>query len=287
MGRGFRRYTSIICVITTLMSVSGVFALWRFMDPAYNGSNDFSININEFIYKPDIPTGEAMILQRIDDVLNQRYTTDNVEDSRKYLLEDTIKSEWDQGAAPYVGSMDPDLQLQLHELFGDILDNLDISFIIKNQDLNYDGLSEISLYSTSDPLDYAQDHKGVVGVYLSVFTPYVDENRNIIGYTPVCDAMYGFCNEVNYSPKYPNLPSFSTDDWRDNMVYWHHIHDTQPIPDDAIGFDGVTLYKYHYESYHSMQYYYEGYPWGYTTAWIQGNTAYQKLNGLIPQIPWW
>ena len=192
MIRGFRRYTSIICIITTLMSISGVFALWRFMNPASDVSNDFLVQLNDFVYKPEMPTGEALLLERIFDVLNQEYTTENVEDSRKYLLEETIQSEWEQGAAPYVGSMDPDLQPQLHELFGDILDNLDISFIIKNQDLNYDGLSEISLYSTSDPLDYTQDHKGVIGVYLSVLTPVVDEYKNIVEYTLVCDSIYGF-----------------------------------------------------------------------------------------------
>ena len=153
--------------------------------------------------------------------------------------------------------------------------------------MNYDGFNEIALYSTSDPLDYVETNEiGIVGVYLSVLTPVVDAQKNIIAYQPVCDSMYGFCYEVHYNPTHLTTSSFSTDDWRDNLVYWHHLLDTQPMPDDALSLDGKSLFKYDYESYHSKQYTYPGYPWGYTSVWIDGKTAAQKLEGKIPQIPW-
>ena len=288
---GLKRLTTFISLTTALATVGGVFAMFHYSTPPTDTDDEASIHINEFTYLPEMPSGEVSLLQRLDDILNQRYTTPNVQDSREYLLNDTIKAEWDTGAAPYVGSMDPDLTVPLHELFGDIIDDLHISFILKNQDLNWDGLNEIALYSTSDPLDYVKDvHIGIVGVYLSVFTPIVDEQRNVIGYTLVCDSMYGLCNEVNYNPQHPNLPSFSTDDWVNNLVYWHHELDTQLLPENAPALNGEGLYIYDYESYHSKQYTYEGYPWGYTTAWIDkgpAKTAAEMLDGKIPYIPWY
>ena len=279
-----KKYTSFLCAILSLASVGGVFATWSYATPLSEINADLSVYMNEFVYLPDMPKGEAMLLQRLFDILNREYTVEGVEDVRAYLLEETIKVQWEAWAAPYVGNMDDDYAVQIHALFGDILDELNVSFILKNQDLNADGFNEIALYSTSDPLNYIPNTDEIVGVYLSVLTPVVDEQKNVVAYELVCDSMYGFCYEEAYNPMKPTLSSFSTDDWRDNLVYWHHELDTQPIPDDAIGFDGQTLYKYHYDSYHSKKYTYEGYPWGYTGVWIEGKTAAQMLNGKIPFI---
>ena len=284
-GRIMRYATSLLSVIT-LASVGGVYATWNYAAASLEMMQDnAAVGINEFVYEPDMPVGEVALLQRLDDILNKRYTTANVQDARKYLLEETIKVQWEVGGAPYVGSMDYDYAEQIDELFGDIMHTLDVSFILKNQDLNYDGYNEISLYSTSDPLDCVETgYDGVVGVYVSVFTPVVDEQKNVVAYTLVCDSLYGFCNEVYYNPETATQSSFSTDDWRDNLTYWHHELGDQFMPDDAIGFDGQTLYKYHYESYHSRGYTYEGYPWGVTNVWVNGQTARQRLAGTIPWI---
>lgn len=289
MGFGATRLVSIITIVAVLVSVGGVFATWIYLDDSLNEiDHSIPIELNEFVFAPetpDMPENEVSLLERLDDILNQRYTTDVVTDSRAYLLEQTIKVEWEPGAPPYVGSMDPDYAVQINELFGDIIP-LGVSFILKNQDLNWDYFPEISLYSTSDPLDCVEEgFDGIVAVYLSVFTPLVDDQNNIIGYELVCDSLYGFCNEVYYNPENPNLSSFSTTDWRENMVYWHHELGTQPIPYDAIGFDGQTLYRYHYDSYHYRQYVYEGYPWA-VGVWLEGKTASDMLAGKIPWIEW-
>ena len=286
MIKGAMRYIALICMFAVFASMGSVYASWLYAtNPPNEQHLELDTQIEAFVYKPEMPGGEVSLLQRLDDILNQRYTTENVSDARKYLIEETIRVQWEEGAYPYVGSMDTVYATQIHELFGDILDEMNVSFILKNEDLNWDGYNEIALYSTSDPLDCVETHfNGIVGVYVSVFTPFVDEAKNVIGYTLVCDSMYGFCNEVYYNPDRATESSFSTTDWRDNLVYWHHELDTQPMPDDALGLDGESLYKYHYDSYHSMKYYYEGYPWGYTTVWIQGRTAGQKLDGLIPWI---
>ena len=281
-------YALIISVIFVLISTGGTLATWKYAssNPLIETS-DLLFNIEGFNFEPDIPDGEAALLNRIYDILNQTFTTDEIQDAKQFLLEETIQVTWEQGSAPYVGSMDKDYATQIHMLFGDILDSINVSFILKNQDLNYDGYNEIACYTTSDPLDYAQNNNctGIVGVYLTVFTPVVDENFEIVGYQLVCDSLHGFCYEVNYNPLNPNVSSFSTDDWRDNVVYWHHEHGTQPITDDALGIDGKTLCRYHYDSYHYGRFYYEGYPWdGYTGLWIEGRRASEVLAGKIPYI---
>lgn len=287
MAKKIKTYALVVLLIVVILSTSGVFAIWKYANaPLPGGSSDVSLGLGEFVFVPELPEEEVSFLQRMYDILNQKYTTENIQDARKYLLEETILVQWDPGAPPYVGSMDKDYETQINELFGDLLDNYDVSFILKNEDLNWDGYNEIACYSTSDPLDCCEEgYNGIVAVYLSVFTPVVDEHKNIIGYEMVCDSIYGFCNEVHYNPENPDVSSFSTTDWRDNVVYWHHILDTQPMPDNAIGIDGVTLFKYHYDSYHYRKYLYDGYPWeGYTTVWIEGKTASQVLAGKIPWI---
>ena len=285
MRRSFTRMATIMAGMTVLAMTSGVFATWNYAAPLTNMDNPAALGINEFQYEPDMPEGEVTLLNRLYAILNRLYTTPLVQDARTYLLEETIKVQWETGAAPYVGSMDPDFAFQINELFGDVLAANPVSFILKNQDLNYDGFNEIAMYSTSDPLDYVETgYLGIVGVYVSVFTPVVDEYKNIIGYEMVCDSMYGFCNEVHYNPNDPNESSFSTDDWRDNLTYWHHELGDQFVPDDAIAIDGVSLFKYHYESYHARDYLYEGAIWGAMKVWVNGYTAAQKLAGKIPWI---
>ena len=305
MFRTLTRRTALLCALVMLMSVGGVLATWKYaMFSPTDQKTDIPINMNVFIDIPDMPEGEVSLLERLRQILNNEYEVENDEGltSREYLLEKTIRQEWEPGAPPYVGSMEVVGKTeetkgkyadQVNALFGDILDNEDyhVSFILKNENLigPYDGLNEIALYSTSDPLDYTlYDHTniGIVGVYVSVFTPVVDEFNNIIMYELVCESMYGFCNEIYYNDEHPDISSFSTTDWRDNIVYWHHLYDTQPMPDNALGLDGQTPYKYHYESYHSRKYTYEGYPWGYTNTWIDAwsaKTMSQKLYELMEQ----
>ena len=280
-------FSAFLCALFFFASLGGVFATWVYTT-LYPAITDIEIKIamGDFDYTPALPSAEVLFVQRMDDILNQNYTTETIKDSRKYLLEETIKVEWEENAPPYVGSMDQDYQTQLHELFGDILDNLDVSFILKNQDLNHDGYNEIACYSTVDPLDCCeQNYNGIVGVYLTVYTPLIDEQKNIIGYQLVCDSLYGFCNEVHYNPIQTTVSSFSTDDWQDNLTYWHHELGNQPLPDNAIGIDGISLFKYHYDSYHAKQYSYEGYPWP-VGVWLgdQGRKASQVLNGKIPWL---
>ena len=71
-----------------------------------------------------------------------------VMDSRDYLINETIQVRWDPYATPYVGSMDKNYSEQIAALFKDVLVDTSVSFILKNQDLNWDGYNEISLYST-------------------------------------------------------------------------------------------------------------------------------------------
>lgn len=305
MTKALTRYAALFCSIVVLMCVGSVWATWTYYgSPVEDVLVELPAQMGEFDYTPDMPNGEVALLERLIAILNNEYEFENDENltSREYLLERTILQEWEPGAPPYVGSMEVTGATeadrgkyadQVNALFGDILDDEDyhVSFILKNENLigPYDGLNEIALYSTSDPLDYTlYDHTdiGVVGVYVSVLTPVVDENYNIIRYELVCDSVYGFCNEIYYNDDHPNISSFSTTDWRDNLVYWHHLYDTQPLPDDAIGLDGQTLYKYHYESYHARLYAYEGAPYGYTKTWIDAwsaKTLSQKLNELLAQ----
>ena len=285
MKKSIAVFSILLSAMIFFTSLGGVFATWIYARRApTNQEEEFQIGMGNFDYSPPLPDEEVLFLQRMDDILNQRYTTETVKDARKYLIEETIKVEWEENAPPYVGSMDQDYQAQIHELFGDIIDNLDVSFILKNQDINWDGYNEIACYSTSDPLDCCeQDYNGIVAVYLTVFTPVIDEQKNIIAYQLVCDSLYGFCNEIYYNPVQNTISSFSTEDWRDNLTYWHHELAEQHIPDDAIGFDDKTLYKYHYDSYHSRKYWYEGYPWGMADVWIKGRDA---RTVLADKIPW-
>ena len=265
----FRRNFIMLLCLLMILSVGGVYAVWQYASGGVNPEQkDILLSLNEFDYtEPEIPMpdGEISLLERLRQILNREYTTDNITDSREYLLNETILVEWEPYAAPYVGSMDPDYQTQMDELFGDIVQPAGISFILKSQDLNWDGYPEIALYSTSDPLDWTADHYAYVGVYLSVFTPIIDTDGTVIRYDLLCDSIYGHCTEINYHGT-STIPSFTTDSWKDSLYYWHGA-DYVPLPEHA---------RHTYEIYHSCHYMYDGAPY---PMWIDltGQTASQRL----------
>ena len=277
----------VMCILVLSLSVGGVFAIWSYYDQSESAQYEMTPTISGFNYLvEDIPSGEVTLIQRLYDILNQEYQTDIVKDSRDYLINETIQVRWDPSAPPYVGSMDKNYAIQIDALFGDIILEESVSFILKNQDLNWDGFSEISLYSTSDPLDSTSEWPtGAICVYLTVFTPKVDENRNIVSYEMVCESLHGYAPKVRYGTN-DLTPSFSTDHWRDDIGYmvWNDLTATSDVfrvPADALSNDGTKPFRYDYNSYSK---YYQNI-WYATTPY--GNTASQCLDGKIPWISWW
>ena len=238
-------------------------------------------------FPEDMPEKEVSLAQRLSDILNNQYPKINGKSSRDFLIEDTIQVRWEDGAPPYVGSMDKNYESQIDALFGDVMMDSNMSFILKNEFLNDDWYSEIALYSTSDPLDSTAEWggEGVVCVYVTVFTPVLDANWNIIGYTMVCEAVRGYCYEVRYGTD-DLTPSFSTDEWKADVGYrvsWNqelNAFDLAEIPDDTLSADGTKRYKDDFNSY-NLKYYLDGKE--YYTAPI-GNTIKQWLAGKIPPL---
>lgn len=234
-------------------------------------------------FPEEMPDEEITLAQRLADILNNRYRTEVVTNSRNYLINETIQVRWDQWSPPYVGSMDQNYATQIDELFGDILIDTNVSFILKNEDLNGDWINEIALYSTSDTLDStaAWGSDGVVCVYVTVFTPEIDEYWNITGYKLVCESIRGYCYEVRYGTE-DLTPSFSTDEWRTDVGYmerWDNETNKpvlMPIPDDTMNADGTKLYKLDYNAYNLW---YQG----YKTA-PYGGTMREWLDGKIPPL---
>lgn len=204
-------------------TIAGVSATWTFADRDVEAFHaNVGVNLNPFIYVPEeMPDVEVTAVQRLADILNGKYTTENVQDSLDYLINETIQVRWSEDSnEPYVGSMDATYKNQVDELFKGVLkEDLDLAFILKNQDLNGDGRNEIAMYSTSDHLDNETgSYTGVVCVYVTVFTPIIDSSGNVAGYKQVCESLRGYCYEICYSPE-NNTPSFSTDEWRTNVGY--------------------------------------------------------------------
>lgn len=205
-------------------------------------------------FPDDIPDGEVTLIQRLSDVLNNKYKTSEVAASRRYLIDEVIQViSWD--GTPYVGSMDQSvLRDKIDHLFGDIITDEHVSFILKNEDLNKDGYSEIAMYSTSDPLDCTDQWagNGVVCVYVTVFTPALDEQGRIAGYNMVCEAVKGYCSEVRYS-EFELIPSFSTDTWLDDVGYWTWTEElgsyVDKVPDDAWSNDWTKPFREDFNSY--------------------------------------
>lgn len=272
------RYTTIILALALLFSIGGAFATWKYAEmPLYNEFTDLTIQLGEFDYNHhEMPKDEVTLLQRLYEILNNQYTHDLISNTSRHYLLSTLDKDWDSGINPangsFVGSMDPteDSQHRMDVLFGDIITPSNVSFILKSQDLNWDGYNEIALYSTSDHLDWYPDHNGLVGVYLSVFIPIVDEQYNVLGYELLCESIHGYCIEVSYIDG-DTTPSFSTQHWVDELFYWHH---EEPWLRPIVGED-----RYTYECYHSYYYPYEGRveTW---QGWIEtgyGKTATERL----------
>lgn len=251
MHKTLLRFAALFCTVAVLASVGGAWATWKYASlPPQNASADIPLEINEFDYTPELPVGEVSFLKRINDVLNNDYSNDTIEEgsSMQYLLS-TLDKNWDAEHNPalgsFVGSMDPtaESQARINALFGDIIDLNHVSFILKSEDLVGGVDNEIALYTTSDPLTWSPNNyiNSVVGVYLSVFVPILDDQGNVVGYEQLCDSIHGYCLEVQYMEGV-NVPSFSTDHWRDELYYWHEKYaDPQPI----IGED-----RYNYDCYH-------------------------------------
>ena len=278
------RYTAFLCALLLLLSTGGVFAIWRYYEETKAAEEGLPYSVGGFNYlTEDMPDEEVTLIQRLSDILNGQYTSDVVDDPLDYLINETIQVRWDEYAPPYVGSMDANYQTQINTLFGDVLIDTSLSFILKNQDLNWDGYSEIALYSTSDVLDSdSQWPVNAVCVYITVFTPVLDAQKNIIGYDMVCESLHGYAPEVRYGSN-DTTPSFSTDHWRDDIGYmvWNdatNSSDTFRVPDDALSNDGTKPFRYDFNSYNR---YYQN-VWYATTPY--GKTASQCLDGKIPWL---
>ena len=269
MGKGFKRYATFFCAIFMFVSAGGVWATWEYahLSPSSVNSN-IPISTNEFVYTHYMPEGEVSILQRTLDILNNNYSNDIIPEgqSSHYLLT-TLDKDWETGHNPsvgsFVGSMDPTIEskTRINAMFGDIIDFNDPnhgSFILKSEDLVGSVDNEIAFYTTSDPLDWSPSHwvTSVVGVYLSVFVPVLDEQGTTVGYELLCDSIHGYCMEVQYMEG-DNTPSFSTDHWRDELFYWHENYS---VPQPITGED-----RYKYECYHTSDGNY-AYP-GRTQSW--------------------
>ena len=206
-----------------VISIAGVSAIWTYATlPVKDVTHEANVPLHGFVYAPEeMPKEEVTVVQRLLAILNRLYQTDTVQDSRDYLLNETIQVYWggDKTQDPFVGSMDNTFKPQIDALFEDVLFESGVSFILKNQDLNNDGRNEIAMYSTSDPLDNrTSSYDGVVCVYVTVFTPVISSSGQITGYRMVCESLRGYCSEIYYSPS-NNSPSFSTDTWRDSVCY--------------------------------------------------------------------
>ena len=282
-----RHLVLVILVLSTILiatSTGGVYAIWQYYDGTESAYHDMTAELNGFNYHiEDMPEEEVSLIERLYNILNQKYQTDIVKDSRDYLINETIQVRWDTNAPPYVGSMDKNFETQIDALFGDVMYDTSLSFILKNQDLNWDGYSEISMYSTTDLLDSSSEWPtGAICVYLTVFTPVLDAQRNIVGYEMVCESLHGYAPKVRYGSN-DLTPSFSTDHWRDDIGYmvWNDLtgtSDVYRVPADALSNDGTKPFRYDFESYSK---YYQN-VWYATTPY--GNTASQCLNGKIPWL---
>lgn len=246
--RSFSKISLCLTAFLMIGTIAGVSATFNYaQDPADSVTAGQGVNLNGFIYVPEeMPDVEVTAVQRLSDILNGKYTTDTVSDSLQYLIDETIQVYWndDPTQDPFVGSMDKEYEAEVKELFGDVLElqDEDLAFILKNQDLNGDGYNEIAMYSTSDPLDnWTSSYTGVVCVYVTVFTPIIDLSGNVAGYKQVCESLRGYCYEIYYSPK-NQVPSFSTDEWRDSVAYTDRWNRTYELPDSAkLDFNSYNL----------------------------------------------
>lgn len=297
MGKPLLRYTGLCCAGIILTSIGGAWASWQFADVSPRTANvDIPIHMKDFTYVPELPEDEVTFLKRIHDLLNNNYSNDIVpEESMDYIIE-TLDKTWDStstgGDGSFVGSMDPtpESKARIKAMFGDIIDfstHNHLSFILKREDLVGSIDNEIALYSTLDPLDWSPSHwqNSVVGVYLSVFAPIIGEDgKTVVGYEQICDSLHGYCMEVQYMEG-SNIPSFSTDHWRDELFYWHESY-ADPLP-----ITGEDRYKY--ECYHTADgnYAYPGrtqswYGWIIvpTNQWETGNSVGKRARQRLEEM---
>ena len=289
---------SLCCTLIAALTVGGVSATWKYATASpLAATADIPLEMDAFVYIQEMPEAEVTLLTRIGDLLNNVYHNDVIPEGqgRQYLLT-TLDKDFDTGHNPalgsFVGSMDPTAESQnrIRTMFGDVIDFDDpshVSFILKSEDLVGSVENEIALYSTSDPLTWNAGNwmHTVVGVYLSVFVPVVDENGVTVGYDMLCDSVHGYCLEVQYMEN-DYTPSFSTDHWRDELFYWHESY-ADPMP-----ITGEDRYKY--ECYHPADGNY-AYP-GRTQTWLgwiivqtnqweitdfTGKRAWQKLAEIL------
>ena len=263
----FKRFIAFFCTFVLLLSVGGVWATWMFSNEYHISTNkELIFKANDFEYIHDMPEEEVTFLERLNNILNNNYSNEYILEGQsiEYFLS-TLDKDWTAGHTPslgsFVGSMDSteESRFRINALFGDIVDLEHVSFILKAEDLVGGVDDEIAIYSTTDPLNWNPSYwtPMVVGVYLSVFVPIIDENGEIIGYEQLCDSIHGYCMEVAYMENDPT-PSFSTDHWRDELFYWHEDY---AVPQPIVGDD-----RYKYECYHTADGNY-AYP-GRTQSWL-------------------
>ena len=263
------------------MTIGGVAATWSYaIGPAREQFPQYiSVGTSGFIYTPEeMPDEQVTAIQRLSDILNKKYTSEEITtDSWDYLINETIQVYWNgnKNEDPYVGSMDTDEKLSaaVDVLFEDVLFESNVSFILKNQDLNGDGYNEIAMYSTSDDLcNTSSNYDGVVCVYVTVFTPTIDKQGNITGYWMVCESLRGYCYEIQYAPtgEGRNIESFSTDEWRSSVAYTRNYRDYEIPEADQLDFDSYhKQYTYNKRKYTTKPY---------------GNTLSTELDGQIPYL---
>ena len=250
----------VLSLFLVTATLGGAAATWKYAEgPVVTQHADLAVQINEFTYVPEI---EVDIIQRLSDILNRVYEVEGIDDVREYLLAN-INSTWQNGhTEPYIGNMYEECFVpQLGILFEDAMQE-GVNFILKNEDIkgDEDPYNEIALYTTSDLLDSLSEWpSNIVCVHVSVFTPILDDQNQVVRYDLVCRTLRGYAGEVRYSQDI-YVPSFSTDSWRDDIgyQYWDDAINGPspifPIPDDAIGNDWVTPFKYHYPSYNGGSY---------------------------------
>ena len=77
-----------------------------------------------------------------------------------------------------------------------------------------------------------------------------------------------------------NTPSFSTDEWRDDVGYYHYFDEQfYTVPEDALSMDGSRPFRLDYASYNKAYEYGPGL-WGTTIPF--GNRLWQCLLDKIP-----
>ncbi len=233
-----------LCLTTLLMAgtIASVSATFQYAAYLADSTKDkLSFQLTPFVYTPEeMPDVEVSAVQRLSDVLNKKYMTDDIakvaDNSLDYLINHTIQRKWGDDSSPYVGSMDEGFEEQVNELFGDVLElqNEKLKFILKSEDLNGDGKNEIAIYTTSDELNNHDDkEEGVVCVYVTVFTPVLDATGKITGYKQVCESVRGYCYEICYSSE-SSAASFTTDSWRTNVGYSRLLSGDKTIPEEEI-----------------------------------------------------